>query len=362
MIFAVIMNILTSKTPENPEKFAVWHPKPMTYKGELVEKWSVTFTKSKKFAPGINVRKKGWYVSNYPNSYMITENGLIKNLSDIGSGLDDLNSERSIEHDFRSLIYNESVFSSKYVIKGCEDFITDNEYLYCYEDIEHTLRKIDINTGKIIWTYVEKSDFPHVKPPMYVLKNKIVLNTYVWGKDKEGNPDTPDTVTLVDINTGKGQVLDIQGSVIGTVYNNELYLIIDEVKVSKYDIENNCLTGKMFDIREHYINGEYYWSYSNYWFTFSSDGINPNLLLNPNTMELCKLDANYCISSDLLYDKYFLCWMKHGDRIIGIDTKTFEETWSIPVDKLGKSASVFMGDQRGILVQDQDKLICFGPP
>jgi hypothetical protein len=361
LIFSVVMTIMTTKTLINPTEFSLWQPKPMNYKGELVEKWSVMFVKGKKYIPEIAVRKNGWHISNDSNHYLITENGLISR-SSMGFGLDDENSSRTIESDFWSLRFCENAFTTKYAIDDCEYFIADKKFLYCTEDLDHTTSKIDINTGKTIWKYTNIADSPDFKPPMYIVKDKLVLNTFKWGQDKDGNPDTPDTVTLVDLKTGKGQVIDIPGSVIGTAYKNELYLIIDDVKVSKFDTEKMCLTGKMFDIRNYYKKGEYHWNYSNYWFTFSSDGDTPDLLLNPNTMELCKLNADFCDSTDFLYHDYWLCWIRRGDKIIGIDTETFEETWVISAANLGQNASVVMGDERGILVQYGEELICFGPP
>ncbi len=361
MIFSVAMVFLTSSTPENPTKFTVWRPKPMNYKGGLVEKWSVPLTDVNKYSPSFFARKNGWHV-NESHQFDLTDYSRITGFFGSGYGLDDVNSSRSIEFDYHGLKYMESAFSTKYSIEDCSSFITDNNYIYYCGEWDFKATKIDINTNKIVWEYKFPEGFLSASPPMYFVKDKLVLNTDVWNKDMEASSATHSVVILVDINTGKGQVLNIPGNVISTVHNDELYLIIDDVKVSKFDVEKMTLTGKMFDIRDYFKKGEHYWNYSHYWFTFASDGEHPDLLLNPNTMELCKLDADICTYSNLLYDNYWLCWIHRGDKIIGIDTETFEETWIIPADKLSKKAIVFSGDDRGILIQDGDKLICFNRP
>ena len=360
-VVLVLMLLCASCTTDvsgEMKSFKVWNPKPMLYEGELVEKWSVDLPKYSEIQ-GI-IRKDFWKVKLDEQYYIVDKSGLTLDESNSGFGLDDELSDARFEHEqYYYLSYYESKDSKKPLMQlDCAYYAATDDYLYVLMDFPGEISKIDLKTFALLWKFENDLDYSELKQSFFVLKDKLALNSYKWITNADGEPDNADTVTIVDQINGVGEVIKLPGNVQCTSYNQDLYLITDWAKMSKYDIENKKFVGKTFNIKDYSTDGSYPTILSQYWFNFET----PDIIVNPNTMEIFQQDIEILDTNYMLYNDYQVHSFKKNSKIIGIDPETFKETWIIPMDKLASNTRTLLGDERGILIQSDGKLICFGPP
>ena len=341
-------------------KFTVWQPKQLDYTGELVEKWAFDF---KKDVCGY-VRKDNWVISTGYSVYEISENGLKKDVLKGFRGVDDTNSSTRIEYYNGTMsYYDNSLNLIPYWFRfgASEMLVARDDYIVILRGDDQVM-KVDINSGELLWQYIFPTKNGFLKPTFCVAGNKVALNACFGSIDGQILPEDIDKVVLLDIGSGKDKVIDVPGNVECAQYNNQLYLIIDGKKVSKFNTDKMELVGETLVLDKDFKNGHYTRSPFLHWFEASSLDGQANALINPITMKLEYKNTNIHASYGYLYSQYLICFAQHDDHISGIDIETFKETWSIPTKNLAEDSKVILGDERGILIQSNDKLICFGPP
>jgi hypothetical protein len=246
-----------------------------------------------------------------------------------------------------------------------ENYIAKDDYIIVVEGIlNESIRKIDIGSGETLWTKEISNYGLHLMPNFYIVGDKVAINTYHNVKFDDGrDSEFEDNVYLVDLNDGAMELLNVPGSVKCVGYKDQLYLVIDDKKVVKYDIKSKSLVGEMFDVTKKIENGYHMIQQNIRWFKFLDNKSHcDNFLFNPNTMDISQSIVCFKDNGDYLYNDYFLACMRKNGKIVGFDTQSFKETWFISTNKLSKNYKVILGDERGILVHSDDKLICFGPP
>ncbi|MBP7732939.1 MAG: hypothetical protein KA140_04140 [Caldisericia bacterium] len=204
----------------------------------------------------------------------------------------------------------------------------------------------------------------HLMPYFSIVGDKVAINTFHNVTFDDGREsEFVDNVYLLDLDDGEMELLNVPGSVKCVGYKDQLYLVIDNKKVVKYNIKSKSLDGELFDITKKIENGYCMVQQNISWFKFLDNKNHyENFLFNPNTMDICQSNVSFTDDWDYLYNDYFLACMRKNGKIVGIDTQSFKETWFISTNKLSKFNKVILGDERGILIQSDGKLICFGPP
>lgn len=342
-------------------KFTVWQPKQLEYTGELVEKWSFDF---KTDVCGY-VRKNSWVISTGYSVFEVSEKGLKKDVLKSFYGIDDANSSARIEYYNGTMSYYDNSWNLIpywFRFGASEMLVARDDYIVMLRGDDH-VQKVDINSGALLWEYVfpEKNGF--LKPTFCVAGDKVALNAYFRNVDDTTlSEDDADKVVLLDIESGQDKVIDIPGNTECTQFNNELYLIIDEKKVSRFDTQKMELVGETIALDKNFKDGHYMRSPLFNWFGASNLECQANALINPITMKLEYKNINIETSMGYLYSQYLICFAHYDDHITGINTETFKETWSISTKNFKRGFKVILGDERGILIQSDGKLICFGPP
>ncbi len=343
-------------------KFSVWQPKQLDYAGELVKKWSFDFT-SKTEVLGY-VRKDNWMIAAGNSVFKINENGLEKDFTGRFYGVDDSDSSARIEYHHGTMGYfDNSLNLIPYWFRfgASEMLVAKDGYIVMLRGDSNVL-KIDINSGALLWQYSfpEKDGF--LEPTFCVAGNKVALNACFKNVGNTSNETDVEKVVLLDIDTGMSKMIDIPGNCVCTQFDNKLYLIMENNRISRFDTEKMELVGETLVIDKDFKDGHYIRPPFLHWFKASNQLQEADALINPMTMKLAYKGAKIKTSSQYLYSNYLVCYAVYNDHISGIDTDTFEETWRIPTKDFAEGFKVVLGDDRGILIHDGDKLICFNRP
>jgi hypothetical protein len=373
LVVATLLLISCNSSNISTSEFNPWSPKQIDSKVTLIEKWSVDYDKSiedlslnrPKVIDFGTVSSEGWFFSSGLKVYSISNDGIktcrnnysiddvengysIINHSNILTGMDSINMYD--KNGFVIWSIGDVSFTKAYVY---------NNLLYGISSFKNHVFIIDVEVGILKW----KKQFDHIEERIIdeiAFKDDLfIINTTRNANEKISILDGQNFNSYLVHDNGELEAIDKVNNTIATSTNDKLYAMINGHIFTELDPEKITPIGKRIDINEVIQNGSFYVSPPIKYLFTSFPEERDLYYINLSNMSCEKVNGKMICRDQYPIDGKFI-FLSTPECFIGLNNKTFEKTWTIDKKSLDKNATIILGDERGILVKSNNKLICFG--